>query len=72
MSVLRARFERHGPVSQDVIHPVEFDMPEPGAGQALVEVVAAPINPSDLLFTAPLPIAVLRRYEPTRGSCRRV
>lgn len=49
MSMLRARFERHGPVPQDVIHPVEFDLPEPGAGQALVEVVAAPINPSDLL-----------------------
>lgn len=49
MNVLRAQFERHGPVPQDVVHPVEFDLPEPGPGEALVEVVAAPINPSDLL-----------------------
>ena len=34
---------------QDVIHAVEVDTPPPGTGQALVEVVAAPINPSDLL-----------------------
>jgi NADPH:quinone reductase-like Zn-dependent oxidoreductase len=47
--MLRAQYERRGPVPQDVIHPVEFDAPQLQAGQALVEVVAAPINPSDLL-----------------------
>ena len=34
---------------QDVIHAVEFETPRLEAGQALVEVVAAPINPSDVL-----------------------
>lgn len=48
-TVVRAQFERHDPVPQEVIRPVELAMPEPAGGQALVEVVAAPINPSDLL-----------------------
>ena len=47
--MLRAQYERHGPVPQDVIHAVEFETPRPGAGEALVEVVAAPINPADVL-----------------------
>ena len=47
--MLRAQYERRGPVPQDVIHPVEFATPRLEAGQALVEVVAAPINPSDVL-----------------------
>lgn len=34
---------------QDVIRAVELETPRPGAGQALVEVVAAPINPADVL-----------------------
>jgi NADPH:quinone reductase-like Zn-dependent oxidoreductase len=34
---------------QDVIHPAEFETPRLNAGQALVEVVAAPINPSDVM-----------------------
>ncbi len=48
--MLRAQIERHGPVPQNVIEVVELETPEPGVGQALVEVVAAPINPSDLLI----------------------
>jgi NADPH:quinone reductase-like Zn-dependent oxidoreductase len=36
-------------VPQDVIQAVEFHAPPLEAGQALVEVVAAPINPSDVL-----------------------
>ena len=32
-----------------MIHAVEFDAPRLESGQALVEVVAAPINPADLL-----------------------
>lgn len=47
--MLRAQFERHGPVPQDVIHVVELRPPTLETGQALVEVVAAPINPSDIL-----------------------
>ena len=47
--MLRAQYEKRGPVPQDVIHAVEFATPRLEAGQALVEVIAAPINPSDLL-----------------------
>lgn len=47
--MLRAQYERRGPVPQDVIGVVEFDTPRLGAGQALVEVIAAPINPADVL-----------------------
>jgi threonine dehydrogenase-like Zn-dependent dehydrogenase len=36
-------------VPQDVIDAVEFEAPRLEVGQALVEVVAAPINPSDVL-----------------------
>ncbi len=47
--MLRAQYERRGPVPQDVIEAVEFEAPSLEAGQVLLEVVAAPINPSDLL-----------------------
>lgn len=47
--MLRAQYERRGPVPQDVIEAVELETPRPAAGQALVEVIAAPINPSDVL-----------------------
>lgn len=47
--MIRAQYERYGPVPQDVIHPAEFETPRLNAGQALVKVVAAPINPSDVL-----------------------
>src|SRR5947209_19808675 len=47
--MLRAQYERRGPVAQEVIDVVEFDVPQLQAGQALLEVVAAPINPSDVL-----------------------
>ena len=47
--MLRAQYERRGPAPQDVIHPVEFEAPQLEAGQALVRVIAAPVNPSDLL-----------------------
>ena len=58
--MIRAQYERRGPVPQDVIDAVEFDAPPLDAGQALVEVVAAPINPSDVL-------TLTGEY----GSCRR-
>jgi NADPH:quinone reductase-like Zn-dependent oxidoreductase len=47
--MLRAQYERRGPVPQDVIYAVEFEAPQLEAGQALLEVIAAPINPSDVL-----------------------
>ena len=47
--MLRAQYERRGPVPQDVIEAVEFETPRLDAGQVLVEVVAAPINPADVL-----------------------
>ena len=47
--MIRARYERRGPVPHEVIAPAEFETPWPSAGQALVEVVAAPINPADML-----------------------
>jgi NADPH:quinone reductase-like Zn-dependent oxidoreductase len=49
MAIVKAQYEKRGPVPQDVIGPVEFAKPAPGPGQALVEVLAAPINPSDVL-----------------------
>lgn len=45
----QARYTRRGPVPQDVIEAVEFTLRPPEAGQVLVEVMAAPINPSDIL-----------------------
>jgi trans-2-enoyl-CoA reductase len=49
MAMLKAQYEQRGPVPQDVIHAVEFPEPVLMQGQALVEVLAAPINPSDVL-----------------------
>lgn len=46
---LRAQYERRGPVPEDVIHTVEVEAPRLQSGQVLVEVLAAPINPSDIL-----------------------
>lgn len=47
---IKAQYEQRGPVPQDVIHAVAFEPPAPGAGQALVAVLAAPVNPSDVLM----------------------
>ena len=47
--MLRAEYESRGPASQDVIHAVAFEAPPLEAGQALLEVIAAPIVPSDVL-----------------------
>ncbi len=47
--MLRAEYEVRGPVPQDVIHAVEFETPPLEAGQALLEVIASPINPSDVM-----------------------
>lgn len=62
MPMLNAQFDTRGPVPQDVIRAVAFTPPPLAAGQALVAVLAAPINPSDVLMltggygiVAPLP-----------------
>ncbi|MEO5628849.1 MAG: zinc-dependent alcohol dehydrogenase family protein [Thermomonas sp.] len=44
-----ARYHQRGPVPQDVIAAEPFALPALQAGQALMEVVAAAINPSDVL-----------------------
>ena len=49
MKMLRAQYDQRGPVPQDVIRAVEFSPPALTAGQVLVAVLAAPINPSDVL-----------------------
>jgi trans-2-enoyl-CoA reductase len=45
----KAQYTHRGPVPQDVIEAVEFELPSPAAGEVMVEVLAAPINPSDVL-----------------------
>jgi len=50
MNMLKAQYDRCGPVPQDVIRAVPFELPPPAAGQALVAMVASPINPSNLLM----------------------
>lgn len=45
----RAEYSSRGPVPQDTIACVDFTLPVPASGQALIEVLAAPINPSDVL-----------------------
>ncbi|MCH8505390.1 MAG: zinc-dependent alcohol dehydrogenase family protein [Ectothiorhodospiraceae bacterium] len=47
--MIRARYERRGPVPQDVIETVEMDEPALTGEEVLLEVLSAPINPSDLL-----------------------
>jgi trans-2-enoyl-CoA reductase len=48
-TIVRAQYEQRGPVPQNVIHPVESPRPMLKAGEVLVEVLASPINPSDVL-----------------------
>ena len=48
--MLRVEYRERGPVPQDVLELVAFELPAPGAGDVVVQVVAATINPSDLLL----------------------
>lgn len=50
MKTIQARYAVRGPVPQDVIGPVETELGPVGPDQALVAVLAAPINPSDVLM----------------------
>ncbi len=45
----RAEYAARGPIPQDVIGCVEFELSALTSGQALIEVEASPINPSDVL-----------------------
>ena len=47
--MLKAEYQQRGKVPQDVIAAVELQLPPLTTGQALVKVLAAPINPSDVL-----------------------
>ena len=48
-TMLKAQYNERGPVPQAVIGAVPFDRPVLARGEALVAVLAAPINPSDVL-----------------------
>ncbi len=48
-TMLKAQYNERGPVPQAVIAAVPFERPTLSQGQALVAVLAAPINPSDVL-----------------------
>jgi len=48
--MLKAQYSERGPVPQAVIQAVPFERPVLKHGQALVAVLAAPINPSDVLM----------------------
>lgn len=43
------RFTQPGPPA-DVLHLTDADLPQPGPGEVRLRVLAAPINPSDLMF----------------------
>ncbi len=45
----KAEYARRGPLPQDVIEAVDFELAPLKPGEVLVEVLAAPINPSDVL-----------------------
>lgn len=47
--MIRAEYTERGPALHALLHLVERETPVPGPGEALVEMLAAPINPSDLL-----------------------
>ena len=47
--MLRAEYKTRGEIPQDVIEAVSFETPELGEGQVLLQMLAAPINPSDIL-----------------------
>lgn len=47
--MLKAQYQTRSNVPHEVIEAVELQLPPPGAGQVRVKVLAAPINPSDVL-----------------------
>lgn len=49
-TMLKAQYSERGPVPQAMIEAVPFERPTLAQGQALVAILAAPINPSDVLM----------------------
>ncbi len=47
--MLRAQYQKRGPVPQDLIEAVSIEQPQLQEGEVLLELLAAPINPSDVL-----------------------
>jgi trans-2-enoyl-CoA reductase len=47
--MLRAQYKVRGKIPQDVIEAVEFEVAELAEDEALIELIASPINPSDVL-----------------------
>lgn len=45
----RAQYSQRGPVPEEFIDAVDFELPPLVSGQVLIQVLAAPINPSDVL-----------------------
>ena len=59
--MLKAEYQHRGKVPQDVIEAVQLELPPLAAGQALIKVLAAPINPSDLgLLIGPADVSKLQ------------
>ncbi|QOC22739.1 zinc-dependent alcohol dehydrogenase family protein [Wenzhouxiangella sp. AB-CW3] len=49
MNPIKAQYDERGSKPHKLIKALPYDRPQPGTGEALVELLAAPINPSDLL-----------------------
>jgi mitochondrial enoyl-[acyl-carrier protein] reductase / trans-2-enoyl-CoA reductase len=49
MAMLKAQYDRRGPMPQAVIRAVPLELPPASPNQALVAMLASPINPSNLL-----------------------
>jgi NADPH:quinone reductase-like Zn-dependent oxidoreductase len=49
MAMLKAQYDRRGPVPQALIRAVPLELPPASPNQALVAMLASPINPSNLL-----------------------
>lgn len=49
MKCIQARYSERGPDPVALIEAVEIELGEPQSGEVLIEVLASPINPSDLL-----------------------
>ncbi len=47
--MLKAEYQQRGPNPTEFIDAIEFTLPDPGEGEVLIEVLASPINPSDVL-----------------------
>lgn len=67
MQSIQARYSRRGPNPEALIEAVKVDLRDPGPGEVLVEVLASPINPSDLLTLTGL-YGILPELPATAGN----